>query len=214
MFEIKKIPVTPLEQNCRVAHDTSSTYASVIDPGGDVAKILSYLRDSNLTCNQILLTHSHFDHCGGVAELKKIFPEAKLFSSTLESEYRSNVAKIGQMYGLSEGFENCPEPEKFLSEGANFSIGQYQFSVIETPGHSPGSLTFYNVAEQVAFVGDVLFQGSIGRSDLPGGNQEVLFDSIKKLISLLPGHTKILSGHGLDTTLDVEIKDNPFLKNI
>ncbi len=207
------ILVTPFYQNCRVLFTVDGAEAIVIDPGGDAEKILEFLQSRSLTCKEIWLTHSHLDHCGGVLELKEA-TAAKLLASPLGREMRSMVEKLCAMYGIEPGeMQNCPEPDRTLKEGEILSFAGVDFLVLETPGHSPDHLCFYAKSEKLLFGGDCLFAGSIGRTDLPGGNHRQLIDSIRTKLLTLPGDTKVLSGHGPDTTISAESGSNPFLSN-
>ncbi len=208
---VEVIPVTAFEQNCRVLFDDSTKKAVVFDPGGDSKKVLDFLNKNKLELQAVYLTHSHIDHCGGVAEILRARPCA-LYGHASEKVFRESVLLAANMYGLANyGFENCPEPEIYLSEGQEIEILGQKVQVYETPGHSPGSLSFYFKSLGIVFSGDVLFRGSIGRSDLPAGNHEQLIQSIERLIKLLPPDTKVLSGHGPDTELGLEAATNPFL---
>lgn len=211
MLEIILVPVTELQQNCRILADTATRSAVVIDPGGDSPRILDQLSKRGLTCKEIWLTHSHFDHCGGVAPLLRV-TGATLSGHPVEAMMRAAVTRIVEMYGMSPGkMENCPEPTRFLSGGESVSFGDSTFKVLFTPGHSPGSISFYNERDGYVLSGDVLFAGSIGRTDLPGGDSQTLLSSIARELLPLPDSVRVLSGHGPDTTIGRERSTNPFL---
>lgn len=218
MLEIILIEVTPFPQNCRIIHDDSSTEAVVIDPGGEGDRIFAELQKRNLSCKEIWLTHSHLDHCGGVKRLKAL-TNAKLFGHPGEVDLRRNVERIAQFYGMFDSdMENCPEPDVLISGNETLSIGEFEFKLFFTPGHSPGHISFYHAPKDsaspgVLIAGDTLFAGSIGRTDLPGGNHELLMESIRNKIMTLPDSTRVLSGHGPDTTIGIERRTNPFLKD-
>lgn len=213
MLKIETIPVTPFSQNCRVVWDSENDTAAVIDPGGDVDQIMAVLKQWKVKCSEIWLTHSHLDHCGGVQELKEK-TGAQLFGHKLEREMRERLPDIAKMYGLPPGLmQRCPEPDKFIDEGDTLKIGKEQFQIFFTPGHSPGHLVFYNSTNEVLIGGDTLFAGSIGRTDLPGGDYDTLLQSIRRKILVLPDSTQVLSGHGPDTTIGEERATNPFLQN-
>lgn len=211
MLKIFTVAVTPLQQNCRILACMESKEAAVVDPGGDVPMILELLAQKELHCSQIWLTHSHFDHCGGVAALKKE-SQANLLAHGLEKEFRARASEISAMFGVEPGhFDDCPEPDQYLTGGEVLSVGTFDFNVLFTPGHSPGHLCYY--CEQIGKVltGDLLFAGSVGRTDLPGGSQHQLIDSIRKKLLVLPPETGVLAGHGPDTTIKVEMEHNPFI---
>ena len=211
MLEIKTIEVALFPQNARVLICTETKQAVVVDPGGDVNKILNAVEDEDLKISEVWLTHSHLDHCGGVKELIEL-TGAKLYGHKLEKEYRASIERYAMVYGLPAGsMQDCPEPDVYIDEGDQLSLGEHKFDVLFTPGHSPGHVCFYNPKESLLIAGDTVFAGSIGRTDLPGGNYQVLMDSIRAKILSLPGDTKIMPGHGPDTTVDVEKRTNPFL---
>lgn len=211
MINIETVPVTAYQQNCRILSVNEGTAAVVIDPGGDSDLILRKLAARSLKCTEIWLTHSHLDHCGGVMLLKEA-TGAKLYGHRIEQEMRSRVEEIGRAYGLStEQMTNCPEPDHYLEGGETLNFGGAEFKVLFTPGHSPGHLCYYDQDSDTLLAGDTVFKGSIGRTDLPGGSYGLLMESIKREILSLPDDTRILSGHGPDTTVGVERRTNPFL---
>lgn len=211
MLQIATIPVTDFQQNCRVLWHDGDSSALVIDPGGDSPRIEAFLSDKGLVCTEIWLTHSHLDHCGGVAGLKRRY-KALLSAHPGEQEFRRRVDEIKLMWGLSSSeMTSCPEPERHLTGGETISFGETVFQTLFTPGHSPGHLCFYAPAEKVLLAGDTLFAGSIGRTDLPGGNHIQLINSIVEKILPLPDDTRVLSGHGPDTLVGRERSTNPFL---
>lgn len=214
MLKIIELPVTPFRQLCRILYDTDTKDAVVIDPGGDAQRILDLLSSERLRCKEAWLTHSHLDHCGGVAVLKDTLG-LMLCAHPDEREMRRNVVNYAAMFGLAaEDMDNCPEPDMSLRGGERLHVGAHAFEVLFTPGHSPGHLCFHSRENELLLSGDVVFAGAIGRTDLPGGNYEVLMSSIKHTILTLPGETRILSGHGTSTTVEEERLTNPFLANL
>lgn len=213
-LEIDIVEVTPFQQNARVLHTGAGSNAVLVDPGGDAAKLLQFLRDKSLTLEAVWLTHSHLDHCGGVAGILREY-SVPLYGHEVEKEMRSRVVDICRMYGMPPGdMENCPEPTNYIDEGDILTFAGFDFTVLFTPGHSPGHLCMYNEELQVLIAGDTVFSGSIGRTDLPGGNQTVLFESIQSKILSLSDETRILSGHGPDTTVGKERASNPWLQEL
>lgn len=207
-MELHTIVVTPIQQNCRILLGET---ALVVDPGGDAGEIISVLKGKEIS--QIWLTHSHLDHCGGVRDLKDVFPKAKLLGHEVEKDYRQRVEDIAAYYGIPQGLmKNCPEPDLYLKGGETIEFEGKKFEVRFTPGHAPGHLIFVNHEDKFVFSGDTLFQGSIGRTDLPNGDYSTLIKSIKTQILILSEDFQVLSGHGSDTTVGEEKRTNPFLQ--
>lgn len=175
--------------------------AVVIDPGFEVANLYNYLENKALNVSKIILTHGHFDHWSGLKKLREIYPDAKLYASSVDDYW----------YGVSENNPNnyTPKIDVDLKKLEKVEILGNSFKVIKTPGHSAGSISLYY--NSLLFSGDVLFFNSIGRTDLFQGNQDELFSSIKKLYQL-PNETIVYSGHGRPTTIDHEKKTNPFIR--
>lgn len=213
MLQITTFVLTPFSQNTRILADRSSKAAVVVDPGGEVAILTEFLQANSLTCKEIWLTHSHIDHCGGVAELLRS-TSAKLLGHKDEQFLRAHVREAAMMFGLSPNeYENCPEPDQYIAEGDELRLGDSTFRVLFTPGHSPGHVSFYNAAEGFVVSGDALFRGSVGRVDLPGSDGPTLRRSIREKLATLPPETRVLSGHGPDTEIGIELRSNPFLQS-
>ena len=211
MFEILTLELTPFAQNTRIIFDRASGDSVVIDPGGDYAKIAQSLDSYATKPTQIWLTHSHLDHCGAVRQLQQA-SGAKLYAHPIERELRARVVEICMFYGIPPGeMQSCPEPDVPISGGETLALGEDKFKVLFTPGHSPGHLCFYNAATGTLIAGDTLFAGSIGRTDLPGGDHATLLHSIRQQLLVLPDDTRVLCGHGPDTTIGRERKSNPIL---
>ena len=210
------VVVTPLAQNATIIAEGPGGGAVVVDPGGDAARIAARLRELKVTLKEIWLTHSHLDHCGGVADLLALQEDGGaaivLRGHPLERELRERVEEIAAYYGIPPGFmKNCPEPNAPLVGGESLNFAGEQFEVRFTPGHAPGHLAFYAPGQGLVIGGDALFQGSIGRTDLPGGNHQQLIDSINRELLSLPDVTRVLCGHGSPTTIGAERRSNPFL---
>jgi len=201
-MEIHSFQVTPFFENCFVVCDGGEALA--IDPGDVTPRMLRLLADS--TVRAIVNTHCHCDHCGGNAELKaKTGADLVIHAEDLPLLRSMDVQ--AQMFGIR--VMPSPEPDRFMKEGDVLKVGGSRFNVLHAPGHSPGHVIL--VGDRVAFVGDVLFAGSIGRTDLPGGNYQQLLNSIHTKLMGLPDDTVVYSGHGPETTIGTERRSNPFL---
>ena len=206
------IPVTPFQQNCTILFDTDSKQGVVVDPGGDVDRILAALADNNITVTAIWLTHGHIDHAGGAMELKEALGVEIIGPHEADRPLLDNIENQAQRFGLAaDGVRNCV-PDRFLSEGERVSFGNHVFEVLHCPGHAPGHVVFYNRAAKFAHVGDVLFRGSVGRTDLPGGDHAALIASIKEKLLPLGDDIGFICGHGPGGRFGEERLSNPFLK--
>ncbi len=204
------VPVTPLQQNCTIIWCTKTMKAAIIDPGGDVPKILAAIKETGVTPDKIVLTHGHIDHAGGAAALKDelgldITGPHKDDLFLLES-----LAETGVQYGINDA-RDCTS-DLWLDEGDTLFIGEVEFAIRHCPGHSPGSVVFINEEIKLAIVGDVLFSGSIGRTDLPRGNHDDLIRSIKEKLLPLADDVTFICGHGPASTIGQERASNPFLQ--
>ena len=205
------VPVTPFEQNCTILFDTDSKQGVVVDPGGDVDRILAALADNNLTATAIWLTHGHIDHAGGAMDLKEALGVEIIGPHEADKPLLDNIENQAKRFGLTGGgVRNCV-PDRFLSEGELVSFGGHVFEVLHCPGHAPGHVVFYNRAAKFAHVGDVLFRGSIGRTDLPGGDHASLIASIKEKLLPLGDDIGFICGHGPGGRFGEERLSNPFL---
>jgi hydroxyacylglutathione hydrolase len=208
--EIVTFNLGPIENNTYLISDPSSHDAVVIDPSFDIHSVLEQITDLKLRVKNILLTHAHFDHIAGVNELHKALlddPNVGLHSLDL-ALWRERGKALD--YGFQ--LEPVPDPDHFLDDGESLSVGGFHIDVLHTPGHSPGHVVFSIPDIQAIVCGDVIFAGSIGRTDLPGGNHFQLLNSIRTKILCFPDETRLLPGHGPETTVGVERLNNPFLK--
>ena len=205
-MKVVQIPNGRFVQNCYLVADEGTGECAVIDPGEDAALIGRTLTDLRARPVAIWLTHAHIDHVLGVPELKRM-TGAPVFLHPADRPLYNRVAEQAVAFGMRAG--SLPPPDRAFAHGEVVRVGDLAFAVRHTPGHSPGSVSL--VGSDVVFVGDVLFQGSIGRSDLPGGDSDTLLRSIQRELLCLPDDTIVYSGHGAQTTVGHERSANPFL---
>jgi hydroxyacylglutathione hydrolase len=203
------VPVTPFAQNCSVIWCDATGRGAVIDPGGDLERILEVVESNGVKLEKILLTHAHIDHAGAVAEL------ARRFSLPIEGPHSDDrfwieqLPQQGAMFGLgrSESFE----PTRWLGQGDTVTVGDIALEVRHCPGHTPGHVVFFEPDARLAFVGDVLFAGSIGRTDFPRGDYATLIRAIRENLLPLGDDVRFVPGHGPMSTFGEERKSNPFV---
>ncbi len=205
------IPVTPFQQNCTILFDTQSRKGVVVDPGGEVDRILAAIRQNEFEIEAIWLTHGHIDHAGGAMELKEALGVEIVGPHADDKRLLDGLEEQARMFGLPGVVRNCT-PDRFLVEGETVSFGEHTFEVLHCPGHAPGHVVFYNREASFAHVGDVLFHGSIGRTDLPGGDHDALIRSIKEKLLPLGDDVGFICGHGPGGRFGEERRTNPFLR--
>ncbi|QAU49872.1 MBL fold metallo-hydrolase [Bradyrhizobium guangzhouense] len=203
------VPVTLFEQNCTIIWDEPSKRAVVIDPGGDVPKILDAIKQTGVTVEKIWLTHGHIDHVGGAADLRDALKVPIEGPHVADKYLLDNVVESGARFGMT-GVRNFA-PDRWLDEGDSVSIGDLTFDILHCPGHSPGSVVFFNGDLRFAHVGDVLFAGSVGRTDLPGGSHATLINSIMTKLLPLGDDVGFICGHGAGSSIGQERMTNPFI---
>ena len=204
------IPVTPFQQNCTLLWSETSKRGAVIDPGGDLAKIERAIEQAGVTVEKIWLTHGHVDHASGAAELKE------RWGVPIEGPHRADLFLLERLVESARavgmaGARNVT-PDRWLEEGDQVSVDDLVFDVLHCPGHSPGSIVLFQAPQRFALVGDVLFRGSVGRSDIPGGNHQTLIGSIKHKLLTLGDDVSFICGHGPASTIGAERATNPFLQ--
>ncbi len=208
-MEMSIVPVTPFEQNCTVLRCPATSRGAVVDPGGDVERIAAALDERGIELEKILVTHAHVDHAGATAEL------ARRFAVPIEGPHEEDrfwvdsLPQQGQTFGL--GATESFEPERWLEHGDTVRFGEVELEVLHCPGHTPGHVVFFHRPTPVALVGDVLFAGSIGRTDFPRSDYGTLIDSILERLLPLGDEVTFVPGHGPGSTLGCERTTNPFL---
>jgi glyoxylase-like metal-dependent hydrolase (beta-lactamase superfamily II) len=203
------IPVTPFQQNCTLLWCEATKRAVVIDPGGDLPDIARAIAQAAVTVEKIWLTHGHIDHVGGAAELRDALKVPIEGPHRTDKFLLDNVVMSGARFGIT-GVRDF-EPDRWLNEGDQVSIGELTFDILHCPGHSPGSVVYFSKEMRFAHVGDVLFNGSVGRSDIPGGNHSTLIKSIKDKLLPLGDDVAFICGHGPGSSIGHERLTNPFL---
>jgi glyoxylase-like metal-dependent hydrolase (beta-lactamase superfamily II) len=206
---LETFPVGPLACNCTLMGDEEAGEAIVIDPGDEVGRIHKRLTDLGLKLKQILVTHAHIDHVGGALKLKRLTG-----APILLNEDDLPLLKMMEMQAgwLGVATPETAPPDALLSDGLVVGLERYPAQVLHTPGHTQGSVCLHFAPLKMVFAGDTLFAGSIGRTDLPGGNYDQIIDSIHSRLLPLPDETKVVAGHGPGTTIGAERKTNPFLR--
>lgn len=205
------VPVTPLQQNCSLIWCTRTMKAAVVDPGGDLPRIKDAIARAGVTLEKILVTHGHLDHCGNAGVLAK---DMGVPIEGPEEEDRFWIARLdddGPRWGMEA---HSFEPDRWLHHGDKVRVGDLELDVIHCPGHTPGHVVFHHAPSQFAIVGDVLFKGSIGRTDFPRGDHQTLIDSITGRLWPLGDETTFIPGHGPISTFGAERQSNPFVADM
>lgn len=204
------IPVTPFQQNCTILFDNDTKVGVVVDPGGDVDTIAKVIEDNGFKIEAIWLTHGHLDHAGGAMELKEKLGVDIIGPHKDDASLLANIEQQAARFGAEGTMRNCT-PDRYLEEGETVSFGDHKFDVLHCPGHAPGHVVFYNPETRFAHVGDVLFMGSVGRTDLPGGDEATLIRSIKEKLLPLGDDVTFICGHGPGSRFGDERRSNPYL---
>lgn len=210
-MKLGTLPVTPFEQNCSLILDEDSGSLAIVDPGGDIDRILDAIEQMGGTPEKILVTHAHLDHIGAVAELAERLGVPIEGPHVEDRFWIDMLPQQAQMLGLPapKGFT----PDRWLEDGDTVTVGNSRFQVLHCPGHTPGHVIFYQPEEKLAIVGDVLFAGSIGRTDFPRGDYQQLVDAIKGKLFPLGDDVNFLPGHGPMSTFGHERRTNPFVSD-
>lgn len=210
MIDILQMPLGPLQTNCYLLGCTETMHAAIIDPSWNGRAIAATAEERGYTITHILLTHAHFDHVGGLAELKEE-TNAPIYIHPDAVSMLAQAGRAAQLWNIP--LLPPPPADQMLHEGDVLTVGRLKVHVLFTPGHAPGHVCFYLPDYHVIFDGDVLFEQSIGRTDLPGGDYDLLMRMIQEKLLPLPDETQVLSGHGRATTIGQEKGWNPFLKD-
>jgi glyoxylase-like metal-dependent hydrolase (beta-lactamase superfamily II) len=206
---LETFPVGPLQCNCTILGDEAAGEAIVIDPGDEVSRIHHRLTELGLKLKQILVTHAHIDHVGGALKLKRLTGAPILLN---ENDLPLLAMMDSQAAWLGITPPETAPPDENLAEGLTVGLDHYPAQVLHTPGHTQGSICLHFAPLKLLIAGDTLFAGSIGRTDLPGGNSGQIIDSIHSRLLTLPDETKVFTGHGPATTIGAERRSNPFLR--
>ena len=208
-LQIGIIPVTPLQQNCSLIWDTQTREAVFVDPGGDADMLMGALQHYGLTLKEMWLTHGHLDHAGAAADLRERTGAPIIGPHKDDQFWLDQIESSAARYGVT-GLRNVT-PDRYLEDGETLTLGDTTFDVAHTPGHTPGHVVIHNRDAKIAFVGDVLFKGSIGRTDFPRSNHEQLIASITEKLWPLGDDMRFIPGHGDGTTFGYERRTNPYV---
>ena len=215
-FKIAILPVTPFEQNCSLLWEEDSKRAMVVDPGGDADQIMANIDSLGLKVEMLLITHGHLDHAGGAMGLKAMLQArdgapVPILGPDIRDKFLMDEIAVSAAKFQMQGMENCT-PDRWLAEGETVDLGMFHFDIYHCPGHSPGSLVYVEKTLRFAFVGDVLFCRSVGRTDFPYGDHDALISSIRRKLLPLGDDIGFVCGHGPASSFGEERKSNPFIQ--
>lgn len=212
-MKIKLFTFNPFSENTYIIYNDNSADCVVIDPGcystSEEQRLMEFFRNHNLTPTKVLYTHCHLDHAFGAKFLAENFPSIEFYAHVNEHYFIENAIAESRLFGIE--IQQPPALTHYVSDGEKIPVADTEFIVIHTPGHSSGGICYYCEKEHVLFCGDTLFAGSVGRSDLHGGNEEMLIHSIRQKLFILPDETQAYTGHGYPTTIGEEKRGNPYV---
>ncbi len=211
-MKVTLLPVTPLQQNCSILECERTGRAALVDPGGDCERIAQALEEAGLECEKIFVTHAHADHAGGVAALQARYGVPVEGPHEGDRNWVRTLGVQGKMMGVPGAASF--KPDRWLDEGDTVLFGELELQVLHCPGHSAGHVAFFEPTSRIVIAGDLLFQGSIGRSDFPGGDHDTLLRSIAEKLIPLGDDVTVVPGHGPHTTIGQERQTNPFLAGL
>jgi hydroxyacylglutathione hydrolase len=209
-MKIVVIPVTPYQQNCSLVICEATKKAAIVDPGGEVERILNAVKNHNVTVDKIILTHGHLDHVGGTEALAETLNIPIIGPEKEDAFWLNELEQQSKMFGFPKATSFLPT--QWLEEGDHVEVGNIKLSVLHIPGHTPGHITLFDAVSKQIIVGDILFNGAVGRSDFPRGNHQQLISGIKQKLLTLPEETVVFPGHGPTTTIGREKISNPYLR--
>ena len=211
-LEIRIIPVRPFQQNCSLIWDRETMDGVFIDPGGDAEKLMQAAKELGVNIKEVWLTHGHLDHAGAADEIREVTGAPVIGPHKDDQWLMDDIVQQWQKYGITEGPRNVV-PDRYLNDGDTLTLSGETFGVVHTPGHTPGHVVIYHEPGRIAFVGDVLFQGSIGRTDFPKGDHQQLIKSITGKLWPLGNDMRFVPGHGPMSTFGQERKTNGFVSD-
>ena len=210
MLRYRTIPVTAFQQNCSLVWCDQTMHGAFIDPGGDVARLYAAVDAAGVTIEKVLLTHAHIDHAGFADEVARHYGVPIVGPHPGDKFWIDAMERQGQMFGLAGA--RTFAPARWLADGDTVDVGNVHFAVRHCPGHTPGHVVFHDAKAKRAFVGDVLFNGSVGRTDFPGGDYDTLVESITQRLWPMGDDTVFVPGHGPESTFGEERRSNPFVR--
>lgn len=211
MMRVTTVPVTPFQQNCAVLRCEATGKGAIVDPGGELERVLAVVEEQDIEVEKILLTHGHLDHAGAANRLSQELGLQVIGPQEDDQFWLDSLPQQQEMFGGGSGDAEVVLPDQYLVDGDRVGFGQVTLEVLHCPGHTPGHVAFFDRESRIAIVGDLLFRGSIGRSDFPRGDYDTLIRSLQEKIVTLGDDVTFFCGHGPTSTIGEERRSNPFL---